>query len=283
MVLSVDDNKRLVATIQSRSQIETYECHISACENPACTCRNVDLELIPMQSGDHTEGLQHRIVKIDLDTQALGHKKRVPKEELEFANSFLSELDQNDFQILHENHYKFKNKISERAAPEDIDGYFDYHEVEYEGLMSAYNDVLPFGDQFMVTINGEQYVVLDQYCLLPKCSCTDTILNIISIDHLGKMGEELGTIALNYKKRQWQLKEDLSFPLTLETLKTTIEEQIPDFYRQMLQRHKKLKAIYAHNKKMHYASKLEPQVSKVGRNDPCPCGSGKKYKKCCLN
>jgi uncharacterized protein YecA (UPF0149 family) len=21
---------------------------------------------------------------------------------------------------------------------------------------------------------------------------------------------------------------------------------------------------------------------KVGRNDPCPCGSGKKYKHCCL-
>ncbi len=22
--------------------------------------------------------------------------------------------------------------------------------------------------------------------------------------------------------------------------------------------------------------------SKIGRNDPCPCGSGKKYKKCCM-
>lgn len=22
---------------------------------------------------------------------------------------------------------------------------------------------------------------------------------------------------------------------------------------------------------------------KIGRNDPCPCGSGKKYKACCLN
>ncbi|MXS54099.1 hypothetical protein GTI81_15525, partial [Enterococcus faecalis] len=22
---------------------------------------------------------------------------------------------------------------------------------------------------------------------------------------------------------------------------------------------------------------------KIGRNDPCYCGSGKKYKKCCLN
>ena len=32
------------------------------------------------------------------------------------------------------------------------------------------------------------------------------------------------------------------------------------------------------------AEKSKPQVSsnqKVGRNDPCPCGSGKKYKKCC--
>ncbi len=25
------------------------------------------------------------------------------------------------------------------------------------------------------------------------------------------------------------------------------------------------------------------EVSKTGRNEPCPCGSGKKYKKCCLN
>ena len=23
--------------------------------------------------------------------------------------------------------------------------------------------------------------------------------------------------------------------------------------------------------------------TKLGRNDPCPCGSGKKYKKCCMN
>jgi hypothetical protein len=28
---------------------------------------------------------------------------------------------------------------------------------------------------------------------------------------------------------------------------------------------------------------LRPARSaKVGRNDPCPCGSGKKYKNCCL-
>ena len=28
-------------------------------------------------------------------------------------------------------------------------------------------------------------------------------------------------------------------------------------------------------------AKAEPAPAKVGRNDPCPCGSGKKYKNCC--
>ena len=26
---------------------------------------------------------------------------------------------------------------------------------------------------------------------------------------------------------------------------------------------------------------MVPRSAKVGRNDPCPCGSGRKYKKCC--
>jgi preprotein translocase subunit SecA len=30
------------------------------------------------------------------------------------------------------------------------------------------------------------------------------------------------------------------------------------------------------------ATPLERSAPKIGRNDPCPCGSGKKYKKCCL-
>jgi uncharacterized protein YchJ len=26
---------------------------------------------------------------------------------------------------------------------------------------------------------------------------------------------------------------------------------------------------------------IRNEAAKVGRNDPCPCGSGRKYKKCC--
>lgn len=39
------------------------------------------------------------------------------------------------------------------------------------------------------------------------------------------------------------------------------------------------KAIKTQYNKDHIVVKGD----KIGRNDPCPCGSGKKYKKCCLN
>lgn len=38
-----------------------------------------------------------------------------------------------------------------------------------------------------------------------------------------------------------------------------------------------VRAIYEHFK----VNRAAP-APKIGRNDPCPCGSGKKYKKCCL-
>lgn len=34
-------------------------------------------------------------------------------------------------------------------------------------------------------------------------------------------------------------------------------------------------------RKAYMQSKTVVKEEKVGRNDPCPCGSGKKYKKCC--
>ncbi len=40
-----------------------------------------------------------------------------------------------------------------------------------------------------------------------------------------------------------------------------------------------------HHHHHHHHRTIAPFVRsapKVGRNDPCPCGSGRKYKKCCL-
>jgi hypothetical protein len=39
--------------------------------------------------------------------------------------------------------------------------------------------------------------------------------------------------------------------------------------------------FWANIDRFTHKPKQEPGEPKVGRNDPCPCGSGKKYKKCC--
>lgn len=67
----------------------------------------------------------------------------------------------------------------------------------------------------------------------------------------------------------------------------TFEEIYADFMRLLPNT---LKAYAFTGRKLYEqqlatSEKLEPHVAepKVGRNDPCPCGSGKKYKQCCLH
>lgn len=45
-----------------------------------------------------------------------------------------------------------------------------------------------------------------------------------------------------------------------------------------------LDEIHEISKTLGFRTRTEPIVKdkKIGRNDPCICGSGKKYKKCCL-
>jgi len=43
--------------------------------------------------------------------------------------------------------------------------HFECKDVEKEGIMHAYNDVLPYGDQMSVTIDGKRCLVLDWFCL----------------------------------------------------------------------------------------------------------------------
>jgi preprotein translocase subunit SecA len=46
-------------------------------------------------------------------------------------------------------------------------------------------------------------------------------------------------------------------------------------------RAKKPREAYANSPEEQQQRTVVRQSPKVGRNDPCPCGSGKKYKKCC--
>lgn len=62
-----------------------------------------------------------------------------------------------------------------------------------------------------------------------------------------------------------------------ETLSRELEAHADAFIADCVQ------CLNAHRLATHGAPGRSQPVPSVGRNDPCPCGSGKKFKKCCLN
>ena len=54
------------------------------------------------------------------------------------------------------------------------------------------------------------------------------------------------------------------------------------YRREMVQRYKEMMKMQKEMKKQK-ESKIKEEKDKIGRNALCSCGSGKKFKKCCLN
>ena len=72
------------------------------------------------------------------------------------------------------------------------------------------------------------------------------------------------------------------FPFRAQKLFREIIEKDPEMMCE-LERISKKSEFRNQTSEMQEEFDEEPdEVSKVGRNDPCPCGSGKKYKRCCL-
>lgn len=286
MIITIDNiSDEMFMSVQDRFSTEKYELDITVCPNPVCTCGAVYLDLFPTQAADSNE--EERFsgrIEIDLTKRSLSSKfkKECSRESLKFAKLVVKQLDEDDYEFLGNAHSRLKNKISEAASPDSIDAEFDYYRVETEGLMYAYNDILPYGDYLHFMMEGKEYTIFDQYCLLPKCPCQDTSIDIDYKDEVKNKEITAGSFSLDYKKKKWELRERYS-PFVLSDIISTIENQIPDIYQRLHKRHSKVKKIYGFCKKKGNPrpDQYNP-VPKINRNDPCPCGSGKKYKKCCL-
>jgi preprotein translocase subunit SecA len=110
--------------------------------------------------------------------------------------------------------------------------------------------------------------------------------HLLNMDHLkegvGLRGYGQKDPLVEYKKEGFAL-----FKLMDEQVKTDV---ITKLYRVQVTREEQVEDLQPKEQKMNFFHGGEAEVetrapakrddSKVGRNDPCPCGSGKKYKKC---
>ena len=108
------------------------------------------------------------------------------------------------------------------------------------------------------------------------------------MDHIDQMSDLRQSIGLQSYAQINPLREyqEIGYQ-TFNDMIATINDEVTltvnrAVLRENLQREEQAK-VTGTNAGNSETTKRKPIVNKnkVGRNDPCPCGSGKKYKKCC--
>ncbi|MBW1926565.1 MAG: preprotein translocase subunit SecA [Deltaproteobacteria bacterium] len=148
-------------------------------------------------------------------------------------------------------------------------------------LREAYDDqVTLFGDEEMARV--ERFIVLQTLDNLWK----DHLLNM---DHLregiGLRGYGQKDPLQEYRREGYEMfmamiqrfkEEAVSLLLRIRPMRESEAEELEARRRQQQQR-----MSYGRGDGDEKPKTIRRKGKKVGRNDPCPCGSGKKYKKCC--
>lgn len=109
--------------------------------------------------------------------------------------------------------------------------------------------------------------------------------HLLSMDHL-KEGIGLRSYAqqnplMIYKKEAFEMFQDMIERVNEETIKILFRIQIAEPEAIELSRPKEQEMAFSHSNGGLKKKPIQRSSSKVGRNEPCPCGSGKKFKKCC--
>ena len=111
--------------------------------------------------------------------------------------------------------------------------------------------------------------------------------HLLSMDHLkegiGLRGYAQQNPLIVYKKEGFDMFQELIARIKDETLSIMFRIQIAEPEKiSKLQEKNEQKLIFSSGDESDNRKKpVKRDNTKVGRNDPCPCGSGKKYKKCC--
>ena len=106
-------------------------------------------------------------------------------------------------------------------------------------------------------------------------------------DAIGLRGYGQKDPIIEYKKESFALFEDMMSRVedniikVLYWIQPASEEQVREEKRKAKAKQKRLLHASAKDQQAPVVTTVKRDKPKIGRNDPCPCGSGKKYKKCC--
>jgi preprotein translocase subunit SecA len=137
----------------------------------------------------------------------------------------------------------------------------------------------------------EAFVGSEEFRHLERIVMLQTVDNLwkdhlLSMDHLkegiGLRGYAQQDPLIVYKKEGFELFQEMISRIKEETLGILYRIQISEHQNIAdLQQPKEQELVFSSGDEPAKKNPVKRTQKKVGRNAPCPCGSGKKYKKCC--
>ncbi len=159
-------------------------------------------------------------------------------------------------------------------------------EKKIESLEEAQQAVLSLLNQ-LKNDAPEQYENILRYFLLESLD-RNWKDHLLQMDHLkegiGLRGYGQRDPKQEYKREGFELFQDMLFRIKENTLRALCHLRIEVVEEEDLQHREQKDLQYAGgDSEERKPAPVKREEPKVGRNDQCPCGSGKKYKKCCGN
>ncbi len=144
------------------------------------------------------------------------------------------------------------------------------------GEVLVHDDVLGGVRADLYKLDGRLYEALDLYCVAPGCTCGEVIVDVATVMPRG--GPPLGHVVVE-RSGAARLEPRGNGRERLEQVWTAFQKRHPSYRARLARRGAAMKEIAA--RIVPGAPPRAEAKPKIGRNDACPCGSGKKYKKCC--
>lgn len=141
------------------------------------------------------------------------------------------------------------------------------------GDMLAWDDVCTGVRQDYYVLNGRLYEAAETYCPVPDCECGEVSIHF---DTLMPRGAPSPGHVIVKRSGATEIQPNKNGRDRLEQLWTAFQQRHPNHLARFARRYLIMKSIGARIVATPLA--VSPEV---GRNDSCPCGSGKKYKRCC--
>ena len=247
----------------------TYVLEDYYCTNPFCDCQHVTLSF---SQQDNPSNQLTLMLNFNKTQGQLPNQKKYTKVQSEIIKGFVKNLP-NELLVLFKQRYMEAKAFGEK----DPKSYLILDPGKYVNYMECF----PRNEENLnFSCEEEKFFAEDSYELDPRIDNRDIKLVFYPFELDDKNLKPIFTYTYYFDENK-RAEADSKLDAKASNILLGLNQTFPNLFETFKKRYKQSKSMGDDLLKL--GPKIPVSEGEVKSNDPCPCGSGKKYKKCCAN